>query len=162
MLLRKFQKEDFACLRSFMTPLWHETYGKIIPKEQIDFLLEKYFSEPALVAFQAKGYEYYKIDETGVLVYVERETELYIDKLYLPSSMRGKGYPQRVFSELLKHGKPLRLNVNQANERAVQCYLKNGFQIVQKIDINLGNGMTNCDYVMERNPSEKLTRGQGT
>ena len=155
MLLKKFEREDFACLRSFMTPLWHETYGKIIPKEQIDFLLEKYFSEPALVSFQEKGYEYYKIDNVGVLVYVERETELYIDKLYLPSSMRGKGYPEKVFSELLKKGKTLSLNVNQGNERAVRCYLKNGFEITEKIDIDLGNGMTNCDYVMKRRPFEK-------
>ena len=155
MLLRKFESADFLSLRSFMTPLWHETYGTIIPKAQIDFLLEKYFSQSALTAFQAKGYEYYKIDNVGVLVYVERETELYIDKLYLPSSIRGKGYPEKVFSELLKKGKTLSLNVNQGNERAVRCYLKNGFEITEKIDIDLGNGMTNCDYVMKRRPFEK-------
>lgn len=149
-MLQDFQEKDFDNLYTFMRPLWLETYGTIIPTEQIEFLLDKYFSKPNIAHFRAQGYQYKRIGDYGVLVFVERATELYIDKLYLLPTARGTGVAEKVFAELLNMGKDLTLNVNQGNERAVRCYLKNGFEVEQKIDIDLGNGMTNCDYVMRK------------
>ncbi len=150
MQLTPFTKEDFSSLYSFMQPIWLETYGDFLPEKQIQLLLDKYFSPAGLQHFQNLGYRYFKIDNEGVLVYVEKENELYIDKLYLPPSMRGKNYPASVFAELLTHGKDLTLNVNQNNRRAVQCYLKNGFIIAEEQRIDLGNGMVNVDYFMRK------------
>ena len=133
-----------------MQPIWLETYESVLPKEQIEFLLEKYFSKSALQAFVKNGYRYFKIDEVGVLVYVEREKEVYLDKLYLLPSARGKGYAEFVFAQLLNLEKDILLNVNRANARAVGCYLKNGFEIEKKEEILLGNGMINYDYVMRK------------
>ncbi|MBE5747865.1 MAG: GNAT family N-acetyltransferase [Clostridiales bacterium] len=149
-MLNPFAKQDFDGLYAFMRPIWHETYGEILPPTQIDFLLEKYFSAQSLQAYLAQGYEYFKIDNVGVLVIVERENEIYLDKLYLLPTDRGKGYPQRVFSELLKRGKDILLNVNKGNQRAVSCYKKNGFFIEETVDIDLGDGMVNQDYVMRK------------
>ncbi len=150
MLLQDFQENDYKNLYEFMRPLWLDAYSEILPKTQIEFLLNKYFSEPNIARFRAKNYQYRRILDCGVLVFVELESELYIDKLYLLPSARGTGIAEQVFAELLKHGKDLTLNVNQSNERAVRCYLKNGFIIDSKIDIDLGNGMINCDYVMRK------------
>lgn len=150
MKLTAFTKKDFETVYDFMRPLWLETYGAILPKQQIEFLLNQYFSLEALDCFRAKGYQYRKIDDVGVLVFVERETEVYIDKLYLLPSARGKGYPPQIFNELLTLGKDLVLNVNQGNERAVHCYQKNGFIIDEKIAIQLGHGMVNYDFVMRK------------
>ena len=149
-MLQDFQENDFNTLYDFMRPLWLETYGSILPAQQIEFLLEKYFSPANIPSFRSQGYQYKRIENFGVLVFIERETELYIDKLYLLPSARGTGIAAQVFTELLKLGKDLVLNVNQGNERAVRCYLKNGFEIEQKIDNDLGKGMTNCDYVMRK------------
>lgn len=150
MQLTPFTKRDFETLYNFMQPIWEETYGDILSKEQIFFLLDKYFSPDGLRHYRALGYQYYKIDKIGVLVTVEKNDSIYIDKLYLPPKAREKQYPTFVFNELLKHGKDLTLNVNQNNARAVRCYLKNGFCIEETIEIPLGNGMTNCDYVMRK------------
>ena len=154
MQLIEFSDEDFQSLYAVMQPLWKETYGNILPLSQIEFLLQKYFSKDGIRHFRDNGYQYYKIDEEGkkigTLVFVERETETYIDKLYLAPDSRGKGYAAFVFEELVKRGKDLLLNVNQSNARAVHCYLKNGFVVEEKIDIDLGNGMVNCDYVMRK------------
>ena len=150
MQLNDFTNDDFENIYSFMKPLWLETYGGFLPNGQILFLLDKYFSPAGLKSYREKGYRYKKIDDAGVLVFVERETDVYIDKLYLTPNARGKGYAKFVYDELLKLGKPLLLNVNQNNERAVACYLKNGFEIVEQTDIELGNGMINRDYVMQK------------
>ena len=148
MKLIEFTQEDFDGLYAFMQPLWIETYGGFLSKPQILLLLDKYFSADGLARFRAQGYRYYKIDDAGVLVYAEREKDVYIDKLYLLPAARGKAYPDFVFCELSKLKKDIRLNVNRSNERAVKCYLKNGFSVEKQEEIPLGGGMVNCDYVM--------------
>ena len=124
-MLTEFTQQDFDGLYDFMHPIWHETYGDILPSVQIDFLLDKYFSAKGLNAYRMQGYEYFRIDNAGVLVIQERDREICLDKLYLLPAARGKGYPQKVFAELLKRGKDILLNVNQGNQRAVKCYQKN-------------------------------------
>ena len=149
MKLIPFQDNDFLSLYDFMKPIWLDTYS-FLPTEQVLLLLDKYFSPENLQAFQEKGYRYYKIDDVGVLVYVEKERETYLDKLYLLPTARGKGYATFVFEELLKLKKDVTLNVNQSNQRAVACYQKHGFVVDQVIDIDLGNGMVNQDFIMRK------------
>ena len=121
-----------------------------MPEKQIDTLLDKYFSKDGIAHFRALGYEYKKVDDVGVLVIVDRGADTYLDKLYLIPTARGKGYPKFVFDELLKRGKDVVLNVNQSNARALACYQKNGFTVDERIDIDLGGGMVNQDYVMRK------------
>ncbi len=151
MEIRAFTPQDFAEIYQFMYPLWQETYGQILPKAQIDFLVDTFFSEKGLQEYRAKGYEYYKLDDCGVLVFVEREEDVYMDKLYLLPDARGKGYPAQAFAFMEKRGKPLRLSANQANARALRCYQKNGFVIEQTVDVHWDNGMVNHDYILVKN-----------
>ena len=148
MELKDFTPDDFDTLYAFMRPIWLETYGGFLPEKQIDTLLDKYFSKDGIAHFRALGYEYKKVDDVGVLVFVERALDVYLDKLYLLPTARGKGYPKLVFAELKKRGKPILLNVNQNNARALKCYQKNGFTVVKEEIIDLGNGMQNVDYVL--------------
>ena len=151
MELKAFEEKDYNELYDFMKPIWFETYQSIIPKKQIEYLLDHYFSTDNIANFKLKGYKYYKVLDDGfkgVVVYVENENELYLDKLYFPLIERGKGYAQGVFKELLRLGKDITLNVNQSNERACRCYLKNGFVIDEEQIIELEDGMINKDYRM--------------
>ncbi len=148
MEIKAFTPQNFAEIYNFMYPLWQETYGQILPKAQIDFLVDKFFSEKGLQEYRKKGYEYYKLGDFGVLVFVEREEDVYMDKLYLQPQARGKNYPAEAFAFMAKRGKDIRLSANQANARALRCYHKNGFVIEQTIDVPLGNGMVNHDYIL--------------
>ena len=148
--MERFTEQDYQSVYDFMLPLWKETYGGILPAKQIEFLVDKYFSAEGLTHYRALGYEYFKLGQDGVLVVCERETDVYIDKLYLLPSSRGKDIPEKVFAELAKRGKNLTLNVNQGNERAVHCYRKNGFEVIETVDILLDNGMVNKDFVMRK------------
>ena len=151
MKLLPFSEEDFSSLYDFMSPIWHETYRNVIPTRQIDFLLEKYFSADGIAHFRSLGYRYYKLlddDLCGVVVICEKDGATYLDKLYLPSEKRGKGYASFVFSTLLDMGRDILLNVNQGNARAIACYQKNGFVIEAEERIPLDDGMVNIDYRM--------------
>lgn len=150
MQLLPFNENDYQTLYDYMKPLWLETYGNILPESQILFLLNKYFDRENLYSFLQRGYVYRKIDDVGVLVYLPRENDIYLDKLYLQPLARGQEYPKLIFNELLQtYKKPITLNVNQANKRAIRCYEKNGFVVIRKEKIDLGNGMYNVDYVMQ-------------
>ena len=155
MKLTPFTELDFDNLYAFMRPVWLETYGNILPKDQLEYLIEKYFSKDGVQTYRNLGYEYRKIDDVGVLVYVDRGDYTYMDKLDLAPSGRGKGYPKLVFDYLLSLGKDVVLNANQKNERAVKCYLKNGFVIEKEELVDLGNGMFNPDYVMRKHQPNK-------
>ena len=155
MRLTSFTNEDYKNLHAFMRPLWLDTYGAFLPITQIELLLDKYFSESGILHYREEGYEYYAVlddanNKVGVLVYQLRAEGLYIDKLYLVPSARGKGYPKEIFVLLQAREKALFLNVNQNNRRAVRCYEKNGFTIVKEERIELGGGMVNVDYVMKK------------
>ena len=149
-----FEEQDYTALRAFMQPLWQETYQPILPLEQIDYLVEHYFAPEAIEHFRKLGYEYFKLCENeqtvGVLVFLERESYVFMDKLYLLPSARGKDYPAQAFAFMHTRKDTIRLNVNQANERAVRCYQKNGFEIILREQIQLGNGMVNHDYIMQK------------
>lgn len=151
MKLLAFNGTDFDNLYDFMTPLWHDTYGKILPREQIELLLDKYFSPEGIAHFRELGYQYYKLDDgktVGVVVIAEKNGSTYLDKLYLLPESRGKGYAAFVFGALLDMGRDITLNVNQGNARALACYKKNGFIIESEERIELGGGMVNIDYNM--------------
>lgn len=150
MKLLPFDENDFQSLYDFMRPLWLETYGAFLPEAQIQLLLDKYFSADNLQILQKQGYRYFRLDEAGVLVYLERENEVFLDKLYLLPQARGKGYAAFAIAELMKLKKDVVLNVNQQNTRAIACYLKNGFQVEKTVDIDLGGGMVNRDYILRK------------
>lgn len=151
----EFEEKDFALLYDFMRPLWHDTYGEILPTAQIDFLIDKYFSPQNITAFRNKGYRYFKLSNEnglcGVLTFVERESDVFMDKLYLAPTERGKGYATAAFALMTSVRPTVTLNVNQANKRALRCYQKNGFQIIAEEKIPLGGGMVNIDYIMQKN-----------
>lgn len=149
MSIREFNKQDFENLYSFMKPIWYETYD-FLPKKQVEILLDKYFSKENVEKFVSLGYRYFKVSEVGVLVFVEHADEIFIDKLYFPKSERGKGYAKECFDFLERAKKDLILVVNRKNDRAVKCYLKNGFIIEKETETEVGKGLINCDYFMRK------------
>ncbi len=151
MEIASFDSDDFASLKSFMTPIWHKTYS-FLPKAQVELLIDKYFYPEGISHYLSIGYEYRKLTDAashiGVLVYFDKGDSIYLDKLYLTEEARGLGYATDAFGWLLSFGKDVTLNVNQSNERAVACYKKNGFVIENEEYISLGDGMVNKDFNM--------------
>ena len=74
-----------------MTPIWHKTYA-FLPHEQVELLLDKYFSPEGLSHYIAEGYQYYTLTEgdeqVGVAVYCKKGNDTYLDKLYLRGGAR--------------------------------------------------------------------------
>ena len=149
-VLLNLTKEEYSGLYDIMRPIWLDTYS-FLPKEQIELLLDKYFSEKGIKFYLSQGYEYYSVNGMGLLVVKEQKDSLYVDKLYIQPDFRRQGLASAVLEYLIKtRKKPLMLNVNKSNLPAVECYLKNGFKIAREEIIELGNGLINFDYVMKK------------
>lgn len=78
---------------------------------------------------------------------------LFISKIYLYANQRGKHYSSRVveFYEDLCRAEGLAamyLTVNRENDIAIRAYLGRGFETIQVIDADIGDGFTMYDYIM--------------
>ncbi len=80
----------------------------------------------------------------GYTAYEETQQQIYLSKLYLHQSTRGKGYASQVFDwyEEITSGKTLHLNVNKQNQQAIAVYEHRGFRVSERT-VAIGSGV--CD-----------------
>lgn len=140
--------------------IWHEFFPVILSAEQIDYMVEKFQSFEAMKnQTGCQGYYYLSVRNDGdlcgyIAVKPENDSRFFLSKLYLRSDMRGKGIAsqmmRRVFAEAEIAGKKsVYLTVNKYNTHAVGVYRKLGFETVDSVVTDIGNGFVMDDYIME-------------
>lgn len=154
------KKEDMPRLAELASCVWHEYFPCILTEEQIDYMVEKFQSLPAMTdQVENQGYEYYFLcdggEPVGYMGIQPQEDKLFLSKLYLTKENRGKGYSSQAFSFLeeysLKNGKKaIWLTVNKYNDHTIDVYRHRGFQTVRSQVSDIGNGYVMDDYVMEK------------
>ena len=139
--------------------IWNQHFIPIIGKAQVDYMLEKFQSKKAITGQIESGYSYYLLkagDEyvgyTGVCL---KEDELFLSKLYIRASQRGKGCGRKAieFLEGLAAEKGLSkitLTVNKYNTDSIKAYEKFGFANLGVLAQDIGSGFVMDDYKMER------------
>lgn len=152
--------EDMAEVARLASDIWREYYVDIITIEQIDYMIGKFQSEPAIAdQIEHQGYEYYLIRHEGAAVgYMsvrQEEGKLFLSKFYIAKEHRGRGYASRAMAfleELCKERSLSRiwLTVNRHNESSIAVYEKKGFRTVREQVSDIGGGFVMDDYVMEK------------
>ncbi len=150
---------DITLIRELTFKVWPQTYSNIISKEQIDYMLDMMYSEQSLIRQMKEQHEFIIVNDgaepVGFASFSLQSPGVYkLHKIYMLPSMQGKGAGRFVINEILKAiqrkgGQALQLNVNR-NNKAVDFYRKNGFEIIREEDIDIGNGYFMNDYVMEK------------
>lgn len=141
---------------------WPITYGTILSKEQLDYMLALFYSEEALAIQISENKQlFYILHEDDLLlgfIGIEHQyTDLAvtrIHKIYLLPEAQGKGAGKAAISfiaeeALKKNATSLSLNVNRFNT-ALHFYKKTGFVVTAEVNIAIGNGYLMEDYVMEK------------
>lgn len=87
----------------------------------------------------------------GFLAFIEKDDFMYLSKLYLYKSERGKGYAKDMVSFVIENAKEAKLpavelNVNRHNS-AVSVYGKLGFTMVRTEKNDIGSGYYMDDFV---------------
>ena len=87
---------------------------------------------------------------------VEPETNrFFISKVYLRAEERGKGFASRVIAFYerlcLERGlDAMYLTVNKRNDLGIRAYLGKGFETIDAVETDIGNGFVMDDFIMEK------------
>ncbi len=147
-------------IANLASTIWTEYFTPIIGKPQVDYMLEKFQSKNAINEQLNNGFKYYLIYSdsvaVGYMAVVEKENSLFLSKLYIIQSNRGKGYARNAIEFLQKQAlnksiKMISLTVNKYNLAAIETYKKLGFDIKDSIVQDIEHGFVMDDYVMKKN-----------
>lgn len=137
--------------------IWNAHYPDIIGQQQVDYMLGRFYSLPALLEQTEKGQVFYFVlvdGEKQGFVSVSHSAlaeELFIHKFYILPQKQKSGLGTRVLQELenMYHlASLLRLTVNRQNHKSINFYFKNGFVIEEVADFDIGEGYVMNDFVM--------------
>lgn len=153
---------DFPTINALAYAIWPDTYGAILSQEQLEYMLDAFYSEEALLEnYMEKGHRFLLVKEDETVLGFASYEHLYketnttrIHKIYLLPETQGRGLGKLLIQEIEKialenHADKLSLNVNRFN-KAQHFYKKIGFEIVDEEDIELEFGYLMEDYVMEK------------
>lgn len=159
-VIRRAEIEDMPAVRDLAYEIWPSAYGEILSKAQLDYMLGKIYSLTSL-EHQLNVLKHNFIilfnDEipVGFASYSphQNNTAYHLNKIYLLNNLQGKNLGKKmldfIIEKIKKSGaKTLQLNVNRYN-KAIHFYEKQGFKIIRKEDIDIGEGFFMNDYVME-------------
>lgn len=159
MAIRKAYPADIPLIRDMAYKIWPLTYGSILSKEQLDYMLDLFYSEKELHEQMEKHTEfiivYDGVHAVGFASFSLSAPQLYkLHKIYVLPSQQGKGTGRYIIDQLEKAMKAkgattLQLNVNRHNT-AKSFYEKLGFAVIKEEDIDIGSGYFMNDYVMEK------------
>ncbi|MBA4697946.1 MAG: GNAT family N-acetyltransferase [Ruminococcus sp.] len=138
--------------------IWHEHFTPIIGTSQVNYMIDKFQSVPALKLQLKDGYEYYQIFDSGNFcgycgVHPENE-KLFLSKLYIKKEFRGRHLASKAFDFLTKLCKErglvsIWLTCNKENHGSLAVYCHLGFKTVDTQVADIGNGYVMDDYIME-------------
>lgn len=160
--ISKATESDFEKIRDIAYKTWPVVYGEILPPEQLDYMLARFYSDEALREnlVHQKHHFIMASDMGNVLGFASFQhhysgkNTTHLHKIYVLPEAQGKGVGKLLMLAVLdfaqkNHSDILSLNVNRFN-KALDFYKKNGFEIVAETDIELEHGYLMEDYIMER------------
>ena len=141
--------------------IWNEHFVPIIGQAQVDYMLGKFQSIPAIGEQIANGYQYYIVSEGGqgagyVAVVASPETSsAQLSKIYIKEEQRGRGLGKAAMEFVedlcLKMGiRKLWLTVNKHNTGSIAFYERVGWTNAGPTVQDIGGGFVMDDYKMEK------------
>jgi len=154
-------KAKAAAIAALADEIWKEHYTPIIGAAQVEYMLAKFQSaEQILADIKKDGYVYFtakhiKHDKLAGYSACKPEDGLLLSKIYVLKEYRGNGF-SRSFLEEAKalcrweyDFNKIRLTVNKHNSGSLAVYNKMGFETVDSVKTDIGEGFLMDDYVME-------------
>ena len=146
-------------LEEFASEIWHEYWNGVLSVGQINYMLNKFQSEEAMINLaNSENYHYfylmYENQKAGYMALSKKEDYLFLSKIYMKKEYRHKGIGTKAFDFIKQYSiennlNKIRLTVKKDNKNSVNAYLKWGFRTVDSVVTDIGNGFVMDDYIME-------------
>ncbi|MES1924062.1 GNAT family N-acetyltransferase [Salinisphaera sp. T31B1] len=150
---------DRGVLAALAHRIWYQHYPGIISLAQIEYMLERGYSDTALADQQRSGTRlmlaWLDNRACGFAATTPAGEAAWLDKLYVLETTRGTGMGRALVADAIDHARhhgcqTLRLRVNRNNHDALAAYHRLGF-VIETADVKaIGNGFVMDDYVMRR------------
>lgn len=153
------EENQIAAVETLAREIWTEHYIPIIGEAQVEYMLDRFQSVSAIGQQMADGYSYFLVEEDdryiGYMAIQPKGNELFLSKIYLASSERGKGHGKRCLDHVENIARYNRLHaitltVNKNNTNSIACYESWGFEKREAIVQDIGGGFVMDDYRMHK------------
>jgi len=150
--------KEICDVATLANEIWHQHFIPIIGEAQVEYMVEKFQSYPAISKqIHEDGYEYFRIYLGDVFagymgVHAE-EDALFLSKLYIKESCRGNRLATHALNYLIQICKERRLKkiwltCNKYNNNTLAVYDHLGFKITDEQVADIGNGFVMDDYIL--------------
>ncbi len=140
--------------------IWNQHFVPLIGQAQVDYMLDRFQSEPAISEAITEGVEYTLIQNEGIeagylaLIPDQPPGKMMISKLYLDIRYRGLGLGRAMLNFIREKAgkkgiKVLWLTVNRNNHDSIDWYIRRGFQVTRELKKDIGGGFYMDDLIME-------------
>lgn len=153
--------DDLLKIQKIAYETWPNTFGQIISKKQLNYMLDLIYNEDSLKEqIVKKGHNFILAEEdshslgfTSYEIFFNSEPVLMIHKIYILPSAQGFGIGTKflnLLSEIatLNNNSQLRLKVYFKNYKAICFYEKYGFKNFGTETTNIGNDYSILDNIM--------------
>lgn len=151
---------EIQALELLAFEIWNQHFVPIIGQAQVDYMLEKFQSFEAMRRQIAEGMSYLVLsidgDDAGYCGFKADGERVFLSKLYLKIKFRGRGYSKLFLSYIKNFAKENGLNavyltVNKHNYDTINIYKHIGFEIIDSVVSDIGNGFVMDDYILQLN-----------
>lgn len=160
---------DQRLLADIAGEIWRGYWPSLIGEEQTEYMIEQFQSFEAIRTYMAeRDYEYWLLVATEgegddaaktIVGFTGGRSEadsnrFFISKIYLYPEARGHGYARRVieFYEDLCFARghvAMYLTVNKHNDLGIRAYIGTGFETIDSVETDIGQGFIMDDYIMQ-------------
>lgn len=140
--------------------IWHEHFTPIIGAAQVEYMLQKFQSYPAISAqIHNDSYQYFLLRfrgaNAGYMGVQVKDGHLFLSKLYVAKQHRGNKIASAAVGYLTNWCRQdgldkIWLTVNRHNHNTIAVYERLGFVTVREQKADIGNGFVMDDYIMEK------------
>ena len=153
--------EELQIIRDIANDIWPKTFANILSAEQISYMMQMMYSPDVMANELKNGYhfEIIKVDScpAGYISWspYTPENTAKLHKLYLLDRFHHRGIGSKMLKQVEYRAAAagftrLTLNVNKFNEPAKKAYFRNGYTIIDSVQIDIGNGFIMDDFIMEK------------
>lgn len=157
-IVRIGSESEISMLAALAREIWNQHFVPIIGQSQVDYMLKKYQSEQAITKQISEGMQYCLVKDGSENVaycgFKKDGERLFLSKLYVRHDYRRKGLSKIMLKAAEDYAAENRLRavyltVNKHNDDTIAIYKHLGFETIDSVVTDIGNGFVMDDYIMQ-------------
>jgi GNAT superfamily N-acetyltransferase len=155
-VMRLLERDELSVVKTLAHDIWPRVYDYMISPEQISYMLSLMYNLDKLQQQLGEGVKCVLLEVEGMpqgfLSFEEKDECIFLHKLYLRPEMQGQGFGKKMLLVAIDFAidskKPfVELTVNR-NNKSLEFYMSQGFQIKEEKDFDVGSGYFMNDYIL--------------